>query len=71
MCYGNLMEAETGALCRSSPRRFAGEPDLHELLHDPIARALMAADKVNSSDIYALLRKAHGSAASGDGARDL
>lgn len=60
MCYGKLIEAETGGLRRSSPSRFAGEPDLHELLRDPIARALMAADRVDSSEIYALLRKARG-----------
>jgi len=66
MCHGMLIE--TGAIVdrRSFANRFGGEPDLRELLHDPIARALMAADKVQSSDIYALLRKARGSSLSGE-----
>jgi len=70
MCHGMLIE--TGAIVhrRSVASRFGGEPDLGELLHDPIARALMAADKVDSSDIYALLRKARGLTAGGDGARE-
>jgi hypothetical protein len=60
MCQGCLIETEMGGLRGSAPRRFAGETELGELLHDPIARALMAADKVDSSEIYALLRKVQG-----------
>jgi hypothetical protein len=35
-----------------------GEAALSELLHDPIARALMIADKVDSGVVYELLRAA-------------
>lgn len=62
MCHGMLIETKAVDR-RPIARRFGGEPDLAELLHDPIARALMAADHVDSDDVYALLRKAHGSAA--------
>jgi hypothetical protein len=58
MCHGSLIEM--AGRRGSCPNRFAGETELGELLHDPIARALMAADKVDSSEIYALLRKAQG-----------
>ena len=60
MCYGCLTETEAGGLQRSVTNRFAGETTLGELLCDPIARALMAADKVDSSEVYALLRNAQG-----------
>ena len=62
MCHGMLTETRAveaqRALCR-----FGGEPELGELLRDPIARALMTADKVDSGDVYALLRKVDGPAA--------
>jgi hypothetical protein len=35
---------------------FRGEASLSELLHDPIARALMIADKVDGSVVCELLR---------------
>jgi hypothetical protein len=66
MCQGCLIETEMEGLCGSAPHRFAGESELGELLHDPIARALMAADKVDSSEIYALLRKVQGRGFSSD-----
>ncbi len=59
MCHGTLFETEAVELHRPGFRRFGGEPELHDLLHDPIVRALMAADKVDSSDVYAVLFKAH------------
>jgi hypothetical protein len=37
-------------------RRFDSEPVLSDLLGDPIAHALMAADRVDSREVYALLR---------------
>ena len=58
MCHGTLFETEAVELHRPGFRCFGGEPELRDLLHDPIARALMAADKVDSSDVYALLSKA-------------
>ena len=62
MCHGVAGSIETKAVDRwPIASRFGGEPDLAELLHDPIARALTAADHVDSDDVYALLRKAHGS----------
>jgi len=64
-----LIETEAAERHRPSFRRFGGEPELRELLRDPIARALMAADKVDSSDIYALLRRAHGPAATSNSVR--
>jgi hypothetical protein len=60
MCHGMMIESETGGSCRPAANRFVGESGLHELLFDPIAQALMAADKVDSSEVYALLRKAQG-----------
>ena len=57
MCHGVLLETGALELRRLTSSRFGGEPDLAELLGDPIARALMAADHVDSGDVYALLRK--------------
>jgi hypothetical protein len=64
MCHGMSIESEAAELHQPSFRRFGGEPELCDLLHDPIARALMAADKVDSSDVRALLYKARGAASS-------
>lgn len=63
MCHGMSIESEAGELHRPGFRRFAGEPELCDLLRDPIARALMAADKVDSSDLCALLHRARAAAA--------
>jgi hypothetical protein len=52
-----MIETEAGGVCRLAANRFVGESGLHELLYDPIAQALMAADKVDSREVYALLRK--------------
>jgi hypothetical protein len=60
-----LIETETAEQSRSLARRFGGEPELCDLLHDPIARALMAADNVDSRDVYALLRNVYGMSDSG------
>jgi hypothetical protein len=68
MCHGMLIETEAVERRRPAASRFGGEPELCELLRDPIARALMAADKVESGDVYALLRKTRGNAASRDSA---
>jgi hypothetical protein len=64
-----LIETEAVGRRRPAASRFSGEPELCELLRDPIARALMAADKVESGDVYALLRKTRGSGAFRDSAR--
>jgi len=64
MCHGMSIESEAAKHDQPSFRRFGGEPELCDLLHDPIARALMAADKVDSSDVYALLYKARDVASS-------
>ena len=69
MCYGVTIETEAGGSCRTAAKRFAGESSLHELLFDPIAQALMAADKVDSREIYALLSKMHGRGFSENGFR--
>lgn len=69
MCHGMLIETQAAECGRAVPSRFGGEPELRDLLHDPIARALMAADKVDSSDVYALLRKAYGRVAASDTTR--
>jgi hypothetical protein len=66
MCQGMLIERQAAERGRAGPSRFGGEPELRDLLHDPIARALMAADKVDSGDVYALLRKAHDRVAGSD-----
>lgn len=67
MCHGMMIE--TG-MQRSRPSvgRLCGEPELSDLLHDPIARALMAADGVNSGDVYALLRRTRRGAVASDSA---
>jgi len=65
-----VIETEGAELGRPNFHRFGGEPALGELLHDPIARALMAADKVDSGDVYALLSRMRGNLAeSARGAR--
>ncbi|HEV2189645.1 MAG TPA: hypothetical protein VGR70_20720 [Stellaceae bacterium] len=64
MCHGKSIESQAAELDRPGFRCFGGEPELCDLLHDPIALALMAADKVDSSDVYALLHKARGAAVS-------
>jgi hypothetical protein len=60
MCYATLIQTEAVDSRPSDrsmrSRRFASEPALSDLLHDPIAHALMAADKVDSREVYALLR---------------
>ena len=66
MCHGMLIETEAVERRQPALDRFGGEPELCELLHDPIARALMTADKVDSGDVYALLRKARGPTAGSD-----
>jgi hypothetical protein len=38
----------------------AAEPDLSELLRDPIARALMAADRVDRGELDALFDRTRG-----------
>jgi hypothetical protein len=40
---------------------YAAEPDLSELLRDPIARALMAADRVDRRELDALFDRTRGS----------
>ena len=57
MCHGMLIEGEAAEFGRPNCHRFGGEPALGELLRDPIARALMAADRVDSGDVYALLSR--------------
>lgn len=41
-------------------RHFVGEPRVAELLRDPIARALMAADKTDHRAVVALLESVNG-----------
>jgi hypothetical protein len=65
MCHGMMIETGAAECGRTSIGRLYGEPELSDLLHDPIARALMAADKVDSGEVYALLRRARHPAASG------
>jgi hypothetical protein len=69
MCHGMLIETLAVERHQLSASRFSGEPELYELLHDPIARALMAADKVDCGDVYTLLRKTRGNVASRDSVR--
>jgi hypothetical protein len=60
MCHGMLIETRSDEHGLAVSGRFAGEPALRDLLQDPIALALMAADKVDRGDLCELLRKAQG-----------
>jgi hypothetical protein len=62
MCHGMMIESDAAERGRPPIGRLCGEPELSDLLYDPIAQALMAADRVDRDDVYALLRKARGGA---------
>jgi len=47
---------ELFATSRGRPR-FAAEPALDELMHDPMTQALMAADRVDRCELKALLTR--------------
>jgi hypothetical protein len=60
MCHATLIRTEAVDARPSEQsmrtRPFDSEPVLSDLLGDPIAHALMAADNVDSREVYALLR---------------